>query len=159
MSRIAADIDGIIIYQLRLHQTTTADLIHHIKKKLQKKYPDADFNVNGIGCRLEILKDKGAITDQPIKQHNPFSDRIIWKLCEPDSTPNKVWHMLTHIAALEYHIQKIKFTITKEYPSITPDDVSIAIGKLVSKEILRIQNNIVKVTPSEKQFIVQEMEP
>mgnify|MGYP000299997844 CR=1 FL=1 len=157
MSGIAQDIDRIILHQLKLHQTTTEDLVNHIADKLVSKYPDADFNVDGIGCRLDALKAEGKVKSKLIEKQKPFQDRIVWSLCQPDTIPNKVWHILTHLASLEYHRQKIIFTITRQHPSITPNEIELAISQLEVKGITYTEKNIVKVSPSEKQFLIQEI--
>ena len=157
MSGIAHDIDDIILHQLKLHHTTIKDLVNHVSDNLTIQYPDADFNVDGIGYRLEALKAEGKVRSKLIEKQKPFQERIVWGLCQPDTVPNRVWHILTHLAALEYHIQNITYTITKQHPSITPDEINRSIAQLESKGIIHTEKNIVKVTPSEKQFISMEM--
>jgi|APSaa5957512535_1039671.scaffolds.fasta_scaffold17455_3 hypothetical protein len=148
---IAEDIDGMIIYQLKLHQTTTEDLLYHISEKLTPKYPDADFTISGIEARLNSLQDQLLV--QQIVIHN----RAVWGIYGKNTTtPNKIWHIITSLAKLECHIQSIIYTIRKQYPSILPSEIKNAIGILETNKIIAIKHNIASVAIPEQQFITME---
>ena len=152
MSDIAEDIDGIIIHQLKLHQTTTKDLVNHVTDKLILKYPEANFTIPGITSRLESLQEEIQI-EQTI-----LYNRAVWKLCGGNiTTPNRVWSIISSLAKLECHVKNIIYTIRKQNDSITSSEIKNAIGILQSNNIIQVNGKIASVTTPEKQFIIQDV--
>jgi len=151
MSTILQDIDDVIIHQLKLHYTTAEDLTIHVAEKIIPKYPDSTITVNGIISRLQILQD------QCIVQPTYFGKRIAWRLCETISIPNRIWNVIVLIVRLECDIKSIIHTIQKQDPSVTRFQINNAIGILQSEKIIQVNNKIVSLTTSEKQFIIVEV--
>ena len=146
---IVKHIDDTILYQLKLHWTTTEDLTEHVAKRIQKISPDSEITILGITARLQTLQEE-------LKIHQiQFGKRDVWKLYGDYSTiPNKIWQIITSLAKLECHIKHIIYTITKQDNSITSVQIRNAIGILQSKGIIQVNNKVASVSSSEKQFIL-----
>ena len=152
MNTIVQDIDGIIIHQLKLHWPTVEDLTVHVAEKIIPKYPDSEITVNGIVSRLQTLQD------QCMVQQTYFGKRVAWKLCCSISIPNRIWNVISSLVKLECSIKSIIHTIQKQDRSITIIQINNAIGILQSEKIIQVYNNIASLTPSEKQFILMEIQ-
>jgi len=152
MTSIVQDIDDIIIHQLKLHYTTVEDLTIHVAEKIIPKYTDSEITIPGIMSRLQILQD------ECIVQPTYFGKRVAWKLCKFITIPNRIWNVIASLARLECSIKSIIHTIQKRDPSITISQINNAIGILQSEKIIQVNDNIVSLTPSEKQFIVLEIQ-
>jgi len=152
MSTIVQDIDGIIIHQLKLHWQTVEDLTVHVAKKIIPKYLDSEITVNGIVSRLQTMQD------QCMVQPTYFGKRVAWRLCGNISIPNKIWNVISSIVRLECSIKSIIHTIQKQDHTITITQINNAIGILQSEKIIQVNNNIALLTPSEKQFIIMEIQ-
>lgn len=153
MNTIVQDIDDVIIHQLKLHWQTVEDLTVHVAKKIIPKYPDAEINVPGIKKRLESLKEESKV------EQTEFCNRQVWRISGENTTiPNRVWNIISSLTNLECHIESIIHTIRKEFSFITIAQINNAIGILQSEKIIQVNNNIASFTPTEKQFIIMEVQ-
>jgi len=153
MSTILQDIDDVIIHHLKLHWPTVEDLTIHVAEKIIPKYTDSEITIPGIISRLHTLQDECMV------QQTHFGKRVAWKLYGDFITiPNRVWNVIASIARLECPIKSIIHTIQKQDPSIDISQINNAIGILQSEKIIQVNNNIASLTPSEKQFMVLEIQ-
>jgi len=152
MTSIVQDIDNVIIHQLKLHWPTAEDLTIHVAMKIVPKYPDSEITIPGIVSRLQILQDECMV------QQTHFGKRIAWRLCKFITIPNRIWNVIASLVKLECSIKSIIHTIQKQDPSITIFQINNAIGILQSEKTIQVNNNIASLTPSEKQFIVLEIQ-
>jgi len=152
MTSIVQDIDNEIIHQLKLHWPTVKDLTIHVAEKIIPKYTDSEITVNGITSRLHTLQDECMV------QPTYFGKRVAWKLCKFITIPNRVWNVIASLARLECSIKSIIHTIQKQDPSINISQINNAIGILQSEKIIQVNDNIASLTPSEKQFMILEIQ-